>query len=37
MIFVGMACVGFFGWTMTLILSRVESRSLAWVQTTRSH
>jgi taurine transport system permease protein len=37
MIFVGMACVGFFGWAMTLILSRIESRSLAWVQTARSH
>lgn len=37
MIFVGMACVGFFGWAMTLILGRIEDRSLAWVQTARAH
>lgn len=37
MIFVGMACVGFFGWAMTSILGCIERRSLAWVQTARAH
>jgi taurine transport system permease protein len=30
MIFVGMACVGLFGWLSTLLLAAVEARSLGW-------
>ena len=36
MIFVGMACVAFFGWAMTWLLAQVETRSLAWMQTARA-
>jgi ABC-type nitrate/sulfonate/bicarbonate transport system permease component len=30
MIFVGMACVGLFGWLTTLVLAAVEARRLGW-------
>ncbi len=37
MIFVGMACVAFFGWAMTWLLAEFETRSLPWIQTARAY
>lgn len=37
MIFVGMACVAFFGWAMTWLLAEFERRSLPWIQTARAY
>ena len=31
MIFVGMACVAFFGWAMTWLIAEFETRSLPWI------
>lgn len=36
MIFVGMATVAFFGWAMTWLLTKVETRSLPWIQMART-